>query len=184
MPAQDDLLALVPPPAGHPFAYDWNLVEREMGTPLPADYKWLAEMYGPGEFDDMLTIHAPSTRGSPTDLVSAAREQADIMRSIREDLLEGRPLLVFPEPDGLLAWGKVPTGLSMTWKTSGSPDTWPVVISDDTSLEVDTWTFDGTTTEFLLEVLSNAVQVPYLQNTGYEPRSQPHFASFARDNTT
>lgn len=181
MSAHNDLVTLVPSPLAEPRACDWPAIEAQMGTPLPEDYKSLAETYGPGEFDETYTLHAPSAAGSPTDLVTAAREHADIMRSIREDLLEGRPLLVFPEPEGLLCWGTVSSGLSLCWQTSGPPDSWPVVVSDDTSMSVDTWRFEGGTVDFLLAVLNGSVEVPQLRDAGYAPAAQPTFAPFALD---
>jgi hypothetical protein len=178
MSAVEQLVMLVVPPPER-FSYDWADVERQIGTVLPADFKQLAEIYGPGEFDETFTLHAPTGDGARFDLVAAAREQADTWRSIREDVIGGGPLVVFPESGGLLAWGMVPIGLALCWQTEGAPDRWPVVVCDDTSLTVGVSRFDGPASEFLLAVLLGQTEIPYLADTGYRPEEPPRFTSFA-----
>jgi hypothetical protein len=178
MSAIEQLFELVVPPPER-FSYDWAEVERQLGTALPADFKQLAEIYGPGEFDETFTLHAPTGDGARVDLVPAAREQADTWRSIREDVIGGGPLVVFPEPGGLLAWGMVPIGLALCWQTEGAPDRWPVVVCDDTSLTVGVSRFDGPASEFLLAVLLGEAEIPYLADTGYCPAEPPRFTSLA-----
>ncbi|MER6018471.1 hypothetical protein ABT141_10080, partial [Streptomyces anulatus] len=34
----------------------WNSVEEDLGTPLPEDYKKLAETFGKGEFSEFLRV--------------------------------------------------------------------------------------------------------------------------------
>jgi hypothetical protein len=178
MSAVEQLIALVVPPPER-FSYDWPDVEHQLGTVLPADFKQLAEIYGAGEFDETFTLYAPTGDGARVDLVPAAREQADTWRSIREDVIGGGPLIVFPERGGLLAWGMVPIGLALCWQTEGPPDRWPVVVCDDTSLTVGVSRFDGPASEFLLAVLLGEAEIPYLADTGYGPGDPPRFTSLA-----
>jgi hypothetical protein len=178
MSAVEQLVTLVAPPP-EPFSYDWADVERQLGTMLPADFKQLAETYGPGEFDETFALHAPTGDGARADLVPAAREQADTWRSIREDVIGGGPLVVFPEPGGLLAWGMVPIGLALCWQTDGPPEGWPVVVCDDTSVTVGVSRFDCPASEFLLAVLLGEAEIPYLADTGYCPGEPPRFTSHA-----
>jgi hypothetical protein len=55
-PTIEKLIKLVPPPA-HPFNVptdaDWAAAEKELGTPLPEDYKDLVNTYGEGCFSDL-----------------------------------------------------------------------------------------------------------------------------------
>jgi hypothetical protein len=181
MSAFDELVAKIPPPGG-PFAYDWASVEEELGTGLPADFKALLEAYGPGEFDETFTVFGPADSGSPADLVTFAREEAEIIRSVRDEFVFAAGtsvrLLVFPETGGLLAWGSVPTGLALHWQTDGAPDDWPVVVSDDKSTAGETWRYDGTATEFLLGVFAGSIEVPYLEGTDYARGNPPRFEAF------
>ena len=174
----EQLVALVAPPPER-FSYDWPEIERQLGTALPADFKQLAEIYGPGEFDETFTLYAPTGDGARVDLVPAAREQADTWRSIREDVIGGGPLVVYPEPGGLLAWGMVPIGLALCWQTEGQPDRWPVVVCDDTSLTVGVSRFEGSASEFLVAVLLGEAEITYLADTGYRPGDPPRFTSLA-----
>ncbi|MFF9849201.1 Lsr2 family DNA-binding protein [Streptomyces litmocidini] len=45
----DRLTALCPPPPTAPST-DWSSTEQALGMPLPADYKQIADAYGPGAF--------------------------------------------------------------------------------------------------------------------------------------
>lgn len=60
-----------------------------------------------------------------------------IIRSVRDQFVfvadSAVRLLTFREPGGPLAWGTVPIGLALHWRTGGQPDKWPVVVSDDQS---------------------------------------------------
>jgi hypothetical protein len=57
--ALDELVDLVPPPAA-PHHIDWPRVESVLGFRLPADYKSVIEMYGPGRYDQFLRSFSPS----------------------------------------------------------------------------------------------------------------------------
>ncbi|GIE78939.1 hypothetical protein Aph02nite_48890 [Actinoplanes philippinensis] len=57
---QDRLTALVPPPARPPVV-DWATIAR----PLPADYRWLIDTYGPGPLGGVLDLTAPGRLPAP-----------------------------------------------------------------------------------------------------------------------
>lgn len=67
------LTALVPPPA--------HVLPVAGLDGLPADYRWLMERYGPGTFDDYLTLRAPEELGPPIagPLVGLLRYQTPAM---------------------------------------------------------------------------------------------------------
>jgi hypothetical protein len=120
-----ELVRRVPPPerpVGGP--YDWAATERELGTPLPADYKRLVETYGRGGFWGALYLRAPGHDGA----YPLIADLLDDFGPLREDDLGHYPYPLYPEPGGLLAWAENDCGGFVCWLTEGPPDAWPVVI--------------------------------------------------------
>lgn len=145
-----ELLKLLPPPE-YPFETrgDWELVERQVGTPLPADYKWFIEKYGTGEicrgFTAVLNPFADLKRYN----FLAVSER--ILRGCRE-VQEYFPNPVYPEPGGILPWAANQSQNSLFWLTRGEPENW--------GIEVHTWDPDGQQTE--IRVYENMGMVQFL----------------------
>ncbi|MGC0334021.1 hypothetical protein RKD23_007011 [Streptomyces sp. SAI-170] len=97
--------AVVPPAVPIDARGDWRAAEEALGVELPADYKWLVETYGWGEFCDFLNLHTP---------------------------FGSRPHngLAWRSTGGLLVWGSTIDADRLCWRTDGSPGDWPVVIWD------------------------------------------------------
>lgn len=58
------LARIMGPPAGsHPV--DWDAISARTGVDMPDDYRWLMESYGPGRFDDRLSVIAPADLPEP-----------------------------------------------------------------------------------------------------------------------
>lgn len=155
MTVRDELLRLVPPPPAPSAHIDWDRVESDLGVALPEDYKWLAETYGPGRFDDFLSILHPGSPFHPTRLVEAAERAAEILDQLHESGLESIPY----QTDELLAVGKTDNGDMIYWvtKPEGEPDSWTVVANGARNTK---WPhFDGGIVAFLLAVLSGAVRL-------------------------
>ncbi|MBG0569193.1 hypothetical protein [Actinoplanes aureus] len=58
------LAQLAGPPHGyHPV--DWEAISAHIEVDMPDDYRWLMENYGPGTFDDYLTLIAPEELSKP-----------------------------------------------------------------------------------------------------------------------
>ncbi|MBO8191781.1 SMI1/KNR4 family protein [Streptomyces oryzae] len=116
----------VPPPVepvnGHG---DWAVVEQELGTPLPDDYKQLVETYGRGDFWGALCLCTPFGDDNPVRLEGSLLED---FGPSRELFPEQHPYPLFPEPGGLLTWAVTENAAQLCWLTEGSPESWPVVI--------------------------------------------------------
>ena len=177
--AVDQLIEVVSPPTTDQRAIDWNQVEPELGTPVPRDYRRICELYGPGQFDGTLMLAFPR-RGYPLDLVGYSAAVAQMHRDKRETVFSSEdPGLfpVFPESEGALAWGRTDTSLTLVWRTTGDPDQWTVAIVDDDSAYPEFWEYVGGAAQFLLDVVSGALVVPILDETGYGPAGGPRFES-------
>jgi hypothetical protein len=173
--ALDDLLGLVPPPAGARPAVDWPAVdwpevERALGVRLPADYKGIVEAYGPGQFDDFLTLYQPATRFLTIDLAY----QAENRRAVLAQLLEDLPYA----PEELLPVAGTDNGDIVYWvlEEPADPESW--TITGNEARHTSWPRFDGGLAEFLYAVLSRRLSFPIFPD-GFPspaPRFQPQGA--------
>lgn len=74
-PAAERLSGLIPP-ATPRRSRDWATVERQLGTPLPDDYKELIETYGGGVFDETIWLLDPECPDEDYNLHGQATERA------------------------------------------------------------------------------------------------------------
>lgn len=169
--AREELLRLVPPPTDAAVgAVDWERVEDELGVPLPDDYKWLSERYGPGGFDDFMTILHPHSQFWPTRLVDAAERAAELLEQMPESLQKKVPYRI----DHLLAVGKTDNGDTIYWVTEpeAASDEWTVTANGARNTK---WPhFDGGVVEFLVAVLSGTTRMDVFP--GDFPSARPAFA--------
>ncbi|MFB7406868.1 histone-like nucleoid-structuring protein Lsr2 [Streptomyces sp. NPDC056202] len=148
------LTALCPPPADVPSAPDWSGAEGVLGMNLPGDYKELVAAYGPGEFSGFLTLYQPGTLNEWVDLTGPmpARLRAQLDAHHRGAL----PCAT----EDLLAMGVTGNGHYLFWDTRprDAPDRWTVVVTE--RLSAPWFTYRGTVTAFLVDVLGGALHVP------------------------
>ncbi|MEU2113867.1 histone-like nucleoid-structuring protein Lsr2 [Streptomyces sp. NPDC019507] len=159
MTALTTLTALCPPPTAAPPAPDWSEVENTLGTRLPQDYKQLVTTYGPGQFCDFLTLYQPHAPSEWADLTgpmpARLRTQIEEVRQAAR-----RPWPLPHPPEDLLAMGVTGNGDYLFWVTqpSGAPDHWTIAVNE--ALRAPWFTYNGTVTEFLVDVLSATVRIP------------------------
>jgi hypothetical protein len=149
----DDLTRLCPPPADPP-AVDWPAVESALHRKLPADYKRLATVYGPGSFCHFIHVHHPLSR-------LTAPWVAALQQQLQRDRDRNRPNFPVPyDPRLLVVVGVTDNGDYLFWITDPEtePDSWRIAVQDRDGRE---WfTFEGTLTGFLVSVLSGETAVP------------------------
>ncbi|MFI0814956.1 histone-like nucleoid-structuring protein Lsr2 [Streptomyces sp. NPDC021098] len=157
MNAIDALVQLCPPPADPPRPIDWGAVEDTLGMRLPADYKRLASVYGPGDFADFVSICHPHGYTEYSNLTG--RMPGIIREYVQRDYDQGKAPVPC-HPRHLFTMGGTDNGDDLFWITDpqDAPDTWRITVSVDRGFG---WfTFDGTLTEFLFSVLSGETVVP------------------------
>ncbi|MGW6905841.1 Lsr2 family DNA-binding protein [Streptomyces sp. NPDC054940] len=161
MTAIDALTRLCPSPAGAPTPIDWKSTETQLGMRLPADYKELAALYGPGRFADYLHIYHPLGYTPYVDLTGPM--PARIRAQLQKDYDQGTYPVPYP-PQYLFAMGSTDNGEYLFWirGPSEDPDAWRIAVNEARGPR---WfTFDGTLTEFLVAVLSGTAAVPQFPN--------------------
>lgn len=121
----ETLIKVVPPPAApfEAFSGSWEPIEAELGTVLPQDYKDFVQLYGQGSFMEFLGIHVPRSWSPYLRLVSEVRVICDVFVN-DEDL----PYLLWPNPGGLLPFGKTDFGDYLFWLPCDPPEDWRVVV--------------------------------------------------------
>ncbi|WP_448316656.1 Lsr2 family DNA-binding protein, partial [Streptomyces sp. CO7] len=142
---------------GPPMGIRWDAVEASLGMTLPQDYKDLADLYGPGTFDDYLSPYHPH---GVTEFVNLTGPMPGRIREqLRRDRERGSHPVPHP-PDRLFACGVTDNGEYLFWVTdpAGAPDHWPVTVNEARGPR---WfTHEGTLTSFLAGVFRGTVSVP------------------------
>ncbi len=106
-------------------AYDWDEIEADLGTRLPADYKLLAEAFPGGWFRQFVRPHKPARQVGGTQwlLGEWAAGQVENVRMWRAQGDGTVPYPVYPEPSGLLLWGALRDSGYAFWLTDrGEPE--------------------------------------------------------------
>ncbi|MEW2418114.1 histone-like nucleoid-structuring protein Lsr2 [Streptomyces sp. NPDC046866] len=148
-------------------------METVLGMPLPADYKQLAETYGPGRFNNYLSVFHPH---GVTEYVNVSgRMPACIRGQLHQQARQGR----FPvphAPDALFAIGSTDNGEYLFWITEPAdrpPDRWPITVNE--ARGPGWFDYDGNLTGFLTSVLTGRTRVPLFPHslTAQPPQFTP-----------
>jgi len=171
-----ELQDLMPPPKLPVGAIgDWHHIENKLGTRLPSDYKEFVRIYGAGAIGEMpICVSSPfSTINNLQQQIDGTTEGYRLMRKLGWEL----PYSIFPEQNGLLAWGNTGNGDYLNWLTRGDPDTWLIVVWYSAGAEF--LRFEIGMVNFLAEALSLRLKVfpsdflkPPLLYTPSEPVNQ------------
>lgn len=154
MSGRDELMQLVPPPLEMPAApVDWEQLEASLGSVLPADYKWLIGVYGPGKFDDFLFVLQPDSPFAPIRLVDSAQRSVEVLEQ-----LSGRGEEIPYAPAVLMPVAKTDNGDTIYWvmQPASEPDSWTVV--GNAARNTNWPEFDGGIVDFLVAVISGRRQ--------------------------
>ncbi|MFG3504513.1 hypothetical protein ACGF5F_03260 [Streptomyces sp. NPDC047821] len=138
---------------------DWTVAERELGTPLPGDFKELCEVFGRGAFSGFLEV-LPVDTAQPYSLLgrwSSLKEQWENPQV--QALFDPYPVF---EGSGLILWGKSMTEASYYWlaDVSQSPEEWSIVAR---TAPLEDWhRFDAmSTSEFIYRVITDREFRPF-----------------------
>jgi hypothetical protein len=105
---------------------DWTVIEAELGSPLPQDYKDFIATYGTGAIGDMpIRIFSPFPQ-SEYYLLNWREVVFEYYRGLYDDPKD-IPYPLHPSPGGLLPWGYTGNGDYLQWRTKGAPDKWDIV---------------------------------------------------------
>lgn len=149
-----DLLELVSFSGQARDRFRWADVEKSIGLTLPDDYKELVESFSSGYFQDFVQIIRPGDMGaSKGEFLGYYAHRLEDMRQWRNNEPTRFPLPIFPEPGGLLPWGRSIRSDLFFWLTEGeNPANWPIVATDS---EFTNWaSFNRSVCDFLIDVVT------------------------------
>ncbi|MFB7109438.1 hypothetical protein [Streptomyces sp. NPDC056190] len=134
---------------------DWAVLEADLGTALPSDFRSLAEAYPILVVDDFLSVSVPRP-GAEASWAFESRED-EVLQDLYE-MGDTEGYVPFPQPGGLISWAQSNSGDSFYWRTSpADPDAWPVVVRGDNG---DWSEFPVGAVEFLAGVYGRTIDVP------------------------
>jgi SMI1-KNR4 cell-wall len=169
-----ELAHILPIPAAPqeiPSLDDWPSIEKDLGTPLPSDYKEFIEKYGSGRIDDFLAIFNPLSANKHTNLLARGRVERDTYTTLRTKLPHYYSHDVFPDVGGLLPFGITDNGNVLYWKTDHKTTLWSVIVYEERGPKY--FAFDGNMVAFLKGVLSKELRCDVLP-TNF-PSERPTF---------
>ncbi|GAA1860886.1 hypothetical protein GCM10009687_30100 [Asanoa iriomotensis] len=85
---------------------NWQTVERELGTPLPSDYRELGEAYPTLIVDDFLLVTLPKP-GSEAAFATGSFRRSESLRDLWE-VNESDGYAPYPEPRRVVVLGRIP----------------------------------------------------------------------------
>ena len=97
---------------------------------LPSDYLALMREYGPGAFDEYLSIFSAGNQHPSYDILTQThetRKASDVIAEESRGEIRWPPYPWWPEAGSLLQWGDMEEH-DFYWLTRGIPDDWPVVV--------------------------------------------------------
>lgn len=141
-------------PVEAPSPNNWSAVEAQLGK-LPTDYKAFLEGFGSGSIDGFLWVFNPVSANHYLNLIQAKEPVITALKELRAGG-EPCPYPLYPEPGGLLPFGRTDNGDALFWQTVGEPDKWPVVVNAarDPTYEK----FECDMTDFLAGILTRRLR--------------------------
>jgi hypothetical protein len=176
----ENLLKAVPPPAEpfEAFLGTWELIEGDLGTRLPQDYKDFVRLYGSGYFLEFMGVNVPRSRNPNVRLETNVPSICRLLRTL-EDL----PHPVWPAEDGMIPFGGTDNGDYLLWIARGAPEDWPVAIWEVRGCKFEV--FECDLTDFLAGLALGAIASEILPSdlAPCDRPFQPHSAwpAFLRD---
>lgn len=153
---------------------DWQIIERQMETSLPADYKELIDRVGGGYLERYMYILEPDCRNRHYDLADMTDERTEVNDYFFE--IDGKPAELQTEGSFLIPWATTDNGEYLFWRClpHQNPDKWTIMINQGRD---GTWEYhDMNCTDFLYASLRKEVRSDIL--TDCFPLSRHVFKRF------
>jgi hypothetical protein len=121
----DVLVRLIGLPPRETPPVDWAAVQETLGLRLPADFIAFASAYGPIDLGEFVWLWSPAGAAARYD-----HNTYEWLRASRDLDPSSYPYTFWPEPGGLLMWGRSRASHHFFWDTAAStdPQRWPTVI--------------------------------------------------------
>jgi hypothetical protein len=153
-----ELLRLAPPPQ-NPVCTgkekDFLLIENQIGSKLPNDYKEYIRHYGNCMWFRHIYISSPFYENNKFSLLGWHKQNIQQLRILFESPLPLIKYPIFPELNGIFLCGGDIFGEMIAWITEGYPDNWSIAYFNyDCALFN---RYDMGLTTFLLKLVKNEI---------------------------
>jgi hypothetical protein len=138
----------------------WKVVEEQLGTGLPEDYKRFLEAFGIGTINGFLVVLAPLSSNQHVDLLKRCRSELEAYETSKREFPQYYCDDVYPTPGGILPFAVTDNGEVLYWRTVGSPEQWTVTVYESRGPKK--FDFDGGMTEFLVAILTGEIECDVL----------------------
>ncbi|MFF2819662.1 SMI1/KNR4 family protein [Kitasatospora cineracea] len=110
---------------------DWDVVQHQLGTDLPSDYKTFIDTYGGGYVDTYLWVLEPGCANEFYDLIHADEERAEANQQLW-DGGEKKPAELEGTDARLIPWASTDNGEFLYWlaRPGKDPDEWTVMVNE------------------------------------------------------
>lgn len=164
MPAVEELFSVLGESQSPFLKRSLVVVEEQIGTVLPSDYRAWAGRYASIEFGNAvaivnLTCVEHDVRREVAEALAAQRHGTRVLGVERVYDAAGQPQdfdgrldRFYPEMPGLFWWGSAVGGYELAWYTAGAPDEWKTVVIDEAG---DLHVFDCGFAELVLRLIRN-----------------------------
>jgi hypothetical protein len=155
-PDLSQLAELLRGPAALERSWDWEVVEAELRTALPTDYRELVEAYGGGLLDEYLLLLEPGCPNDVYDLVKISAEREEANDSMWQ--FEDRPAEMESGGNRLICWATTDNGEYLYWlvQPADNPDSRPTLVNSESGEDWER--YDMTVTQFLTAVLTGEIR--------------------------
>jgi hypothetical protein len=133
----------------------WPAIEKIIGVTLPNDYKQYINAFGTGYIGRFLWPFTPFSENEYLNLRDQINYSLDVLRELEENWGEECPYPLYPDPEGLLPWGRTDNGDVLFWLTVGHPDDWPTVINEARGPLYEE--YQASMTDFLAKLISGEI---------------------------
>jgi hypothetical protein len=126
------ITGLMPPPA-KPIGLErpWAVVEHELGTSLPSDYKEFIDTYGSGTCCEFIEVwnfrHASFFPRPIPEVLWGEKSVTSWYETVRSLGKHAWPYTMYPTSGGLLPFAVYAEIHHFNWRTVGVPDKWDIV---------------------------------------------------------
>ncbi|WP_306192013.1 hypothetical protein [Streptomyces sp. MK5] len=156
----EDIARIVGLERSRNFTVDWQVIESDIGTALPRDYKELARYFGPGGFSPFFTLLVPGVASPAMELRRNLARWQKVDVEYRGKSKEITPFPHFPHPGGSIPWGNSKYGEGYYSRTVGNPDEWPVLVVP--AIGQDFYEYQGGVVDFIHHLLTDRLDIPFL----------------------
>jgi hypothetical protein len=144
----------------------WDVIEKQLGTKLPEDYKKFIRYYGTGSINEFLFVLNPFSVNRHVNLVERGQVEREAFQTSKANFPKYYFDEIFPNIGGLLPFGITDNGEVLYWRTAGRVEHWTVTVYESRGPGHINYGIDMTS--FLRGMLSGTIDCKLLPNSFFK----------------